>query len=455
MAAFEDRIQSLMDEVYTEWQKDENRGKDKWDVLDGFSEAHRIAVVFGNFHYQVGNGGIEQWIYNGYFHDDVEKFIEYLEAGALADERCKTILDRVSRLDRYANETDCDRHGYFRDSDDRDGDDGFIGDEIDCDAFDTWYYANCDGEDWCKTICGLIDKAQALETAPAVPAMDKPEVTAVPPPIQVYIENANDPSIGGFTIPLPTTREALAPWLSAIQADMTDPDSIRIAEVRSPITELGRALRQTDYSLDELNYLAVKISGLSGDKKEIFFAALEADRHGGDVDSLINLTENLGLFELQPAFSEAQYGEFLVSIGSEENEEMFQYLHESAEPVHKQVIEYIERIEKYVDHEAYGRDAARDEDGVFTGYGYITEQPGYLNPYIGPEDIPKEYRIFPNEAPQTESGLDEAGTHTASSPAPAERESVLDKIREAREAAKNAPKSQENSGHKKSYEPEV
>ncbi len=64
MAAFEDRIQSLMDEVYTEWQKDENRGKDKWDILSGFSEAHQIAVVFGNFHYQVGNGGMQVLLQN-------------------------------------------------------------------------------------------------------------------------------------------------------------------------------------------------------------------------------------------------------------------------------------------------------------------------------------------------------------------------------------------------------
>jgi hypothetical protein len=101
-----DRIQVLMDEVYNEWQKADNKGK--WEVLEGFSEAHKIAVAFGNFNYQVENGGIEQWIYNGYFHDDSEKFIEYLETGAQTDERCKAILDRVSQLEQYANETGSD-----------------------------------------------------------------------------------------------------------------------------------------------------------------------------------------------------------------------------------------------------------------------------------------------------------------------------------------------------------
>jgi len=57
MEEFSDKIQSLMDEVYSEWQKDENKGKGKWEVLKEFSEAHQIAVAFGNFNYQ----GRERW----------------------------------------------------------------------------------------------------------------------------------------------------------------------------------------------------------------------------------------------------------------------------------------------------------------------------------------------------------------------------------------------------------
>ena len=55
------KIQALMDEAYSEWQKDGNKSKGKWDILDGFPVAHQIAVTFGNFNYQVENGGIEQW----------------------------------------------------------------------------------------------------------------------------------------------------------------------------------------------------------------------------------------------------------------------------------------------------------------------------------------------------------------------------------------------------------
>jgi len=130
MAEFSDKIQVLMDEVYNEWREADNKGK--WEVLEGFSEAHKIAVAFGNFNYQVENGGVEQWIYNGYFHDDAEKLMGYLETGAQTDERCKTILDRVSQLEQYANETGSDRYGNFYDIDDEDGESCFIGDAINC-----------------------------------------------------------------------------------------------------------------------------------------------------------------------------------------------------------------------------------------------------------------------------------------------------------------------------------
>ena len=177
MAEFSDKIQDLMDEMYDKWQKSDN--KSKWEVLGDFSEAHQIAVTFGNFNYQVENGGIEQWIYNGYFQDDAGKFIEFLEIGAETDDRCKTILDRVSMLNQYAHETGCDRYGNFYDPDDEDGEGGFIGEAINCNKFDSWYYENCGGEDWWSTVCGIIDKAEAR-----LALTEQHERTAVEKPTQ-------------------------------------------------------------------------------------------------------------------------------------------------------------------------------------------------------------------------------------------------------------------------------
>jgi len=166
MEEFGSRIQSLMDEFYNEWQKEENKNKDKWEVLGNLSEAHQIAVAFGNFNYQVENGGIHQWIYNGYFHDDSEKLTAYLESGAGLDERCQKILDTIYKLDQCAQDTDCGRDGHYTEPDDEDSEWQFIGDMIDCNAFDTWYYEHCDGDDWWKTVCGVIEKVTGHEFTP-------------------------------------------------------------------------------------------------------------------------------------------------------------------------------------------------------------------------------------------------------------------------------------------------
>ena len=162
MADAMDKIQAIVNEVYDEWNKEGNKGKIKWDVLNEFSPAHQIAVVFGNFNYQVENGGLEQWIYNGYLHDDSEKLTEYLEIGAESDERCRAILDKVYTLNQYAQETDCDRYGNYYAPED-DGDSSFIGDMIDCYAFDSWYYEHCGKDDWWETVAGIIEKADGRD----------------------------------------------------------------------------------------------------------------------------------------------------------------------------------------------------------------------------------------------------------------------------------------------------
>ena len=199
MEDFINRIQSLMNEVYNEWQKEENNGKSKWDILNNFSEAHQMAVVFGNFNQQVENGGIHQWIYNGYFHDDSEKLTAYLESGAGLDERCQKILDTIYKLDQCAQDTDCGRDGHYTEPDDEDSEWQFIGDMIDCNGFDTWYYAQCDGDDWWKTVCGVIENVTGHNFSPVQQAGQSESVPPAPAPSadkpSVYEEISNNAKV--------------------------------------------------------------------------------------------------------------------------------------------------------------------------------------------------------------------------------------------------------------------
>ncbi len=212
--------------------------------------------------------------------------------------------------------------------------------------------------------------------------------------MQVYIENAAKPQIGGFTIPLPTTRAVLAPWLEAIDADGADPGSIKIVEIRSSIAELGRAMRNANATLDELNYLAAKIAGIGADERDTFLAALEAARHSGDARSLINLAENLRSLYLQPAFNETQYGEFLLQADKDGTSDVFVRLDESKDAGERDFAQYVLRLESMVDPAVYARSTIEAENGVFTKHGYLSGRDAFKEVYHGPRDIPPEYRIF-------------------------------------------------------------
>ena len=396
MAGFADRIQALMNDVYHELQKEENNAKSKWDVLEDFSEAHQIAVVFGNFNYQIENGGISQWIYNGYYHDDVEKLTGYLETVAKTDERCRTILDRIYQIERYAREVNCDRYGYIDDPEDS----GFIGDAIDCDAFDTWYYKHCGKEDWWEIVCGII------ETAPPIVSLGEPlnpddtidnqdEVNLTNHPIRVYIENIHDERIGGFTMPLPATPEEIQPFFE--EAEIKSQRDIKIWEVSSDVSVFGdiitEAVQKSESpgSLNELNYLASKLAAMDPNAFEIFAAAVDAKRHCGSVAELINVTENLGCFDLQPAFSAEQYGEFLIDIDYDTCV-VIDRLEQSKDPAERKLFKFITRLTGAVDSEKYGYNAAKEEDGVFTERGYLTENENdFKTVYHGLKDIPAEH----------------------------------------------------------------
>lgn len=217
------------------------------------------------------------------------------------------------------------------------------------------------------------------------------------PPIRAYIENAHDDSIGGFTIPLPTTKEALRPWLEAIDAGGFREEAISIRAARSSVPELEETLKRfisNDISFDELNYLAAKISGMDEWQAESFIAAVEAERHNKSVKDLINLAENIGHFELQPAFSEEQYGSFHIQMEKDNSMDIMERLEKSSDPDERFFAQYILRLEAHIDEAAYGRGMVREESGSFTSRGYLVDRGEFSEKYRGPEDIPLEQRIF-------------------------------------------------------------
>ena len=236
--------------------------------------------------------------------------------------------------------------------------------------------------------------AHSVDVTPAT--MEEAPVSEQSPVIQVYIENAAESSIGGFTIPLPTTTENLHPWLEAIEV-VDDGQGIAILDVRSELPGLVAAIRSCadeGLNLEELNYLAVKAGELREDDRNTMSAVLEAELHCRNVAELINLTQNLDRFRLQPAFCEEQYGEFLVDMAKDDTSAVFNKLEKSGHDGERNLAKHILRLEAHVDYAAYGRTTAEEEGGVFTKQGYLTEREGFQTIYRGPEDIPKGSRLF-------------------------------------------------------------
>ena len=152
---------------------------------------------------------------------------------------------------------------------------------------------------------------------------------------------------------------------------------------------------------------------------ETFVAVMESGRHCESLTDIINVTENMDCFYLQPSYSAEMYGEFLATMAQDEFGGVIERLEHSPDPDMRELAGYIARLEKHFDSAAYGRELVQSENGVFTDSGYLTEiNPGeYVDLYSGHHDV--EYPVF--AYPERE---------------PAARPSVMDKLAAAKESVK-------------------
>ena len=203
-------------------------------------------------------------------------------------------------------------------------------------------------------------------------------------PFAAFITNLgkyNEGELVGEWVKFPTTAEELKAALDNIGIGQKDDFGYAYEEwfitdydcyVDGLYDKLGEYV-----NLDELNYLASKLDEMSQSEYEQFQAAMSVGDHGGSLQDMINLTENLDCYEVNPNITDYDdLGRYYIN----ELEAM-------------QVPEY---LENYIDYEAYGRDVALDEDGQFTNYGYVRDTgDSFVEVYDGnPENIPEEYRVM-------------------------------------------------------------
>ncbi len=85
--------QSLMDSAYER----QNGGVKKKDFVASLRGAEKAAVLLGNFNYQTENGGIAQWVSNGYVCDS-DKLL-----GVLIDVGTESALELAKRIRRFTS----------------------------------------------------------------------------------------------------------------------------------------------------------------------------------------------------------------------------------------------------------------------------------------------------------------------------------------------------------------
>lgn len=130
------RHQALMNQAYDRWRAEEKRDQFRPDefpkpdlsheaFVNGLEDPERLAVVFGNLNYQIGNGGVSQWIFNGYKDSTLAYLDQYFEKYKAKYKGIAAVAEMVDRLDEALqdsvgvslHEYDDQKHGpdSFRD----------------------------------------------------------------------------------------------------------------------------------------------------------------------------------------------------------------------------------------------------------------------------------------------------------------------------------------------------
>ena len=112
-----------MTNAYDNWGKNTSRE----EFLSDLTPYEKLAVIFGNFNYQVQNGGFSQWVFNNYDSDidDLEEFIENCDFDKkdvyermFENYRCiKASLDNLNGYDDFYYEDVETREKHYADND--------------------------------------------------------------------------------------------------------------------------------------------------------------------------------------------------------------------------------------------------------------------------------------------------------------------------------------------------
>ncbi len=172
----------------------------------------------------------------------------------------------------------------------------------------------------------------------------------------------------------PTTTEQVQALLREIGVDGLRYEETIILEYSVDLKGIASKLGEFAH-IDELNYLASRLSELPQEDREKFAAAVCHGEYADNLQDLINLTYNLDCYSLYATVqTPEEYGRWLI-------EEL-------------QTIQLPEQARDYFDYEAYGEDTSINEDGSFTRQGYIVNNRTPFKEVYDGKHIPEQYKVF-------------------------------------------------------------
>lgn len=179
----------------------------------------------------------------------------------------------------------------------------------------------------------------------------------------------------------PTTKAAIQEALKAVGVDGIRCRSVFLIEHDSNLSGFCHYLNQSD-SVDELNYLCHLLSDMTDTELATFRAVVEYGAHNENAAALINLALNVESYDFYAGVdSDKELGRIYVEdMGT---------------------IDVPDEVRPFFDYAAYGRKVREDDKGCFVNDGYLMRSGlAFRQHYHGPEDIPKEFRVFafPNSA---------------------------------------------------------
>ena len=181
-------------------------------------------------------------------------------------------------------------------------------------------------------------------------------------------------------VSLPTDAETMKAVFERLGVDGSDTEQYQVSAYQSSLDGWSEAL-QPGESLDDLNYLAVLLTQRSDEERDKFAAAVLCGDHAASAADLINLTHNLDCYWLYPTVHNSDdYGHYLIDDLDE--------------------LELPDAAKRFFDYKSYGREAVKEDRGIFTDYGYVYNNGNDYAEWYKANQVPQEYRLTAQPSPQ-------------------------------------------------------